>query len=65
MHEVQKILLKRLSQQNDQRYSTLTRDYDYEDNIVFHLKKLITDGFVIKDKYFNRQIIMLNGCKFL
>jgi ADP-ribose pyrophosphatase YjhB (NUDIX family) len=50
MHQVQKILLKRLSQQNNQRYSTLTRDYDYEDNIVFHLKKLIADGFLIKDK---------------
>src|SRR3990167_10021876 len=48
MHEIQKIILKRLLLQNRQKYSTLTKGYDFEDNIVFHLKQLITRGLIIK-----------------
>ena len=48
MHQIQKILLKRLVLQNDQKYSDLTRGYDFENNIVFHLKKLMENGFIEK-----------------
>jgi len=53
MHEIQKILLKRLLTQNGQKYSFLTVGYDFEDNIVFHLKQLISKGLIkkIDDKY--------------
>lgn len=49
MHNLQKILLKRLSLQNNQRYGTLASGYDFEDNIVFHLNRLIADELVFKD----------------
>ncbi len=49
MHQVQKALLARLTQGNGQKYSQLTRGYDFEDNVVFHLKKLETDGLIEKD----------------
>lgn len=53
MHKIQKILLKRLLLQNKQKYSTLTKGYDYEDNIVFHLKQLIKAGLINKtDNYY-------------
>lgn len=54
MHGIQKILLKRLHLQNKQKYSILTSGYDFEDNIVFHLKQLISKGLVKKegDYYF-------------
>jgi len=48
VHITQKILLKRLFTQNRQRYSSLTYGYSYEDNIVFHLKKLLKEGYVDK-----------------
>lgn len=48
MHKIQKILLKRLSIQNNQRYGTLTSGYDFEDNIVFHLKQLINNNLIEK-----------------
>lgn len=48
MHQTQKILLKRLLLANNQKYSSLTSGYNYEDNVVFHLKQLIYDGFVEK-----------------
>ncbi len=48
MHQIQKILLKRLMMQNDQRYGTLTSGYDFEDNIVFHLNKLIQERYIYK-----------------
>lgn len=48
MHQIQKILLKRLLLQNKQKYSTLTKGYDYEDNIVFHLKQLKKSGMINK-----------------
>ena len=48
MHQIQKILLKRLATQNDQKYSGLTRGYDFEDNIVFHLKKLLENNYIEK-----------------
>ena len=50
MHQTQKVLLKRLAAQNGQRYSDLTRGYDFEDNIVFHLKKLMENIFIEKDE---------------
>lgn len=48
MHQIQKILLKRLLDKNGQKYSQLTADYDFEENIVFHLKQLINNSFVAK-----------------
>lgn len=49
MHQIQKVLLKRLATTNNQRYADLTRDYNFEDNVVFHLKKLVESGFVVKE----------------
>jgi len=49
MHDIQKILLKRLLVQNGQRYSALTSGYNFEDNIVFHLKQLISNSFIKKE----------------
>lgn len=48
MHKLQKILLKRLKFQNNQRYGTLTSGYDFEDNIVFHLNKLLSSKYISK-----------------
>lgn len=48
MHQIQKTLLKRLVDKNGQPYSTLTRGYDFENNIVFHLKQLISSKFITK-----------------
>ncbi|MBI2464664.1 hypothetical protein HYV64_00845 [Candidatus Shapirobacteria bacterium] len=48
MHQIQKILLARLTQQNGQRYSRLTSGYDFENNIVFHLKQLTKSELVEK-----------------
>lgn len=61
MHEIQKILLKRLLTQNGQRYSYLTVGYDFDDNVVFHLKQLINKRLVKKeaDKY----LITVEGVK--
>ncbi|OIO47920.1 MAG: hypothetical protein AUJ28_00235 [Parcubacteria group bacterium CG1_02_37_51] len=49
MHQIQKVFLKRLTTTNNQRYADLTRGYNFEDNVVFHLKKLVESGFVVKD----------------
>lgn len=49
MHKLQKILLKRLLSNNNQRYGTLTAHYDFEDNIVFHLNKLINEKLISKE----------------
>lgn len=48
MHQIQKIMLKRLSQNNGLRYADLTRNYDYEDNVVFHLKQLQNENYISK-----------------
>jgi hypothetical protein len=48
MHQIQKVLLKRLSLQNNQRYSSLTKGYDFENNVIFHLKQLINNNFIEK-----------------
>ena len=48
MHEIQKIFLKRLLINNNQKYSSLTGGYSFEDNIVFHLKQLLKKGFIEK-----------------
>jgi ADP-ribose pyrophosphatase YjhB (NUDIX family) len=48
MHELQKILLKRLFTQNNQRYGSLTSGYDFEDNVVFHLRQVIERGLIEK-----------------
>jgi len=61
MHEIQKIVLKRLLVQNKQRYSVLTVGYDFEDNIVFHLKQLISKGLVKKDN--DKYLITIDGVK--
>lgn len=61
MHQLQKILLKRLQLENNQRYGSLARGYDFEDNIVFHLNKLIEGNLVSKsDGVYS---ITLNGIK--
>jgi len=54
MHTLQKLLITRLVTQNGLSYSALTKGYDAEDNIVFHLKQLVSKGFFEKkqDKYF-------------
>ncbi len=53
MHSIQKILLKRLFTQKNQKYSGLTTGYNYEDNVVFHLKRLTGTGLIEKngDRY--------------
>lgn len=61
MHEIQKILLKRLLIQNGQRYSTLTVGYDFDDNVVFHLKQLIKNGLIKKDA--DKYLITVEGVK--
>ena len=48
MHKIQKVILKRLYDANSQKYSLLTHSFSYEDNIVFHLKRLIADGLIEK-----------------
>jgi len=54
MHTLQKLLIKRLVEENGRSYSALTSGYDSEDNIAFHLKQLISSDFVEKraDAYF-------------
>lgn len=54
MHTLQKLLIKRLAEENGRPYATLTKGYDAEDNIVFHLKQLISNELIEKkdDKYF-------------
>ena len=61
MHQLQKILLKRLLVENGQKYSTLTQGYNFEENVVFHLKQLVSSGFIekLRDKYY----ITANGTK--
>ena len=50
MHQIQKILLKRLLISNNQKYSLLTQGYGFEDNVVFHLKQLLNKHFIEKQK---------------
>ena len=61
MHPTQKILLKRLLTQNNQKYSSLISGYTHDDNILFHLKKLIADGFTEKQN--NLYAITTSGIK--
>jgi len=61
MHEIQKILLKRLLIQNRQKYSVLTVGYDFDDNVVFHLKQLINKGLVKKDA--DKYLITVDGIR--
>jgi hypothetical protein len=49
MHQLQKVLLKRLTLQNKQKYGTLAAGYDFEDNIVFHLNQLLKEGLIEKE----------------
>lgn len=48
MHDIQKVVLKRLLDRNGQKYAQLTRGYSYEENVVFHLKQLIGKGLITK-----------------
>jgi len=48
MHELQKLLLWRLFKQGDLNYASLTKDYDFEDNVVFHLKQLEKNKLIKK-----------------
>lgn len=61
MHDIQKILLKRLLQQNGQRYSTLTVGYNFDDNIVFHLKQLTSHKLI--EKLNGNYLITAEGVK--
>lgn len=61
MHDIQKILLKRLLQQNGQKYSALTVGYNFEDNIVFHLKQLISRNLI--EKLHSNYFITAEGVK--
>ena len=63
MHQIQKILLKRLSQNKGLRYADLTRNYDYEDNVVFHLKQLHDKSYISKKN--NLYFINPSGLKML
>lgn len=54
-------MLKRLLGQNRQRYATLTAEYSYEDNVVFHLKQLLAKGLVEKSD--QRYAITTKGVK--
>jgi hypothetical protein len=49
MHDIQKIMLKRLLDRNKRRFAELTQGYSFEDNIVFHLKQLVGKGFMEKN----------------
>lgn len=49
MHQIQKTILNRLLTKNYQKYSTLTAGYDFEENIVFHLKQLVTKNLIKKE----------------
>jgi ADP-ribose pyrophosphatase YjhB (NUDIX family) len=48
MHQIQKNLLQRLLAKNNLKYSELTAGYDFENNIVFHLKQLLGNGHLEK-----------------
>lgn len=48
MHQLQKTLLKRLLLKNHQRYATLAFGYDYDDNVIFHINKLIVNEYIQK-----------------
>jgi hypothetical protein len=61
MHEIQKIMLKRLLDHNKRRFAELTQGYSFEDNVVFHLKQLISKGLIERrDEYY---IITAAGVK--
>ncbi len=61
MHKVQKMLLKRLLQNNCQKYSSLTQGYGFEDNIVFHLKQLSAKELI--EKHDGRYELTTEGIK--
>jgi len=50
MHKIQRVLLKRLLDRNNQRFSNLTRGYSYEENVVFHLNQLLAKGLIRKNQ---------------
>lgn len=54
MNNTQKTLIKRLVVQNGLRYSKLTKGYDFEDNVAYHIKQLKNKNLIVKkeDKYF-------------
>ncbi len=51
MHTIQKILLSRLLASGKLSFASLTRGYDYEDNVVFHLKQLHNKHYVDKSEH--------------
>ena len=61
MHNIHKILLKRLKDKNPQKYSSLTQGYSYEDNVVFHLKKLLEKNLI--KKVDSEYLITISGVK--
>ena len=48
MKLIQKHLIKRLVDNNGLKYAELALGYDYEDNVVYHIKHLIKLGYVSK-----------------
>lgn len=50
MHTTQKILLSRLLASGKLSFASLTHDYDYEDNVVFHLKQLRAKQYIDKSE---------------
>ena len=58
MHKTQKELLRRLFLKSNQKYSLLTCGFNYDDNIVFHLKQLVSKNFIKKkdDRYLLTEI---------
>lgn len=63
MHDIQRILLKRLLLQNGQKYSPLTVGYNFEDNIVFHLKQLTSRKLI--EKLHGNYLITAEGVKII
>jgi hypothetical protein len=66
LHKIQRLLLKRLVKKNGLKYSKLTRGYNYEDNVVFHLKQLISNKQIQKrnSKYFLTSKGLIDSGKF-
>ena len=48
MHVIQKTLLKRLIDDNGLSYSNFTKEYDHNDNVLFHLNRLTELGYITK-----------------
>lgn len=50
MHPIQKLLLSRLVKTSVLTYGNLTRGHDAEDNVLYHLNRLLQAGYVSKEE---------------